>query len=107
MTEKPHEARLALKVHPGARRNQVIAATPEVIDLKVAAPADKGRANAELIAYLAELLGVSKSKITIIRGDFSHNKLVSVDGITTAEALERLARAARGKDGPQGRLIQG
>ena len=53
MCEAKPEARVALKVHPGARRNLIVKVTPELVDIKVAAPADKGKANTELVHFLA------------------------------------------------------
>ncbi len=108
MSDKELEAKLALKVHPGARRNQVTGVTPDLVELKIAAPADKGKANAELVSFLAEVLDVAKSSITILRGDFSHNKLVSISGITIEATLARLGRVvAPGKKSAQGTLLPG
>ena len=91
------EAKLALKVHPGARRNLVVSVTPDLVDIKVAAPADKGRANAELVRFLAEALGISKSAISIVRGGFSRNKLVAISGLTQEDAVARLSGQASTK----------
>lgn len=102
--EKP-EARLALRVHPGARRNEVISAGAELAHIRVAAPADKGKANAELVSFLAESLGVAKSKVRVLRGDFSHNKLIGISGLSLEEVVCRLTRIAAGKKEPQGKLI--
>lgn len=85
------EAKLALKVHPGARRNLIVSVTPELVDIRVAAPADKGKANAELVCFLAEALDVPKHVISIVRGEFSHDKLVAISGLTREDAVARLS----------------
>lgn len=106
MSDQNIEAKLALRVHPGARRNQVTSASGEFIDLKVAAPADKGKANAELVSFLAEALGIARSDIRILRGDYSHNKLVAVSGLKKEDALSRLASlVAKGKGGAMQRKL--
>jgi uncharacterized protein (TIGR00251 family) len=100
------EARLALRVHPGARRNSIVSVSADLVDIKVAAPADKGKANAELVSFLAETLGVARSHVTIVRGELSRNKLISISGLTVEQAVLRLnGVVATKKDSPQGRLV--
>lgn len=95
---------MALKVHPGAKRNQIISATCDLVDVKVAAPADKGKANAELIEFLAATLGLPKSRVQVTRGEFSRNKLISISGLTREDAVFRLSRMSANK-GIQGALL--
>ena len=52
-------------------------------------PAD-GRANAQLIDYLAALLDVDPRQIEIVAGADKPNKIVSVQGISPATVEERL-----------------
>ena len=58
----------------------------------MASPTD-GQANDSVRRFLADLLGVSQSKVDLIRGDKSRNKIFRVDGDepTLRAALERLA----------------
>lgn len=46
-----------------------------------------GKANAELIKYLAKTLGISKSGVRILSGESSRDKIVEVSGIEGAKAL--------------------
>lgn len=73
------EGRLAVKVTPGAREQSVTLADGAV-QVKVRAPADKGAANEAVIALLAEALGVPPSRITLLRGATSRQKLFRVEG---------------------------
>jgi uncharacterized protein YggU (UPF0235/DUF167 family) len=50
----------------------------------VAAPADAGRANAELVTYLATPLGVHVASVRIMAGRNSRDKLVEVKGLDLA-----------------------
>ena len=50
------------------------------IKINLAAVPEDGKANAELIKFLAKLLKISKSKIEIIRGETSRMKVVKVEG---------------------------
>ncbi|MBI2853411.1 MAG: DUF167 domain-containing protein [Chloroflexi bacterium] len=97
MPDKQVETRIALKVHPGARRNEVSGFSGDALVVKVAAPPEKGKANAELIAFLAGVLGVRKSDISILRGEASRNKVVSVRGLGHQEIAARLDSSVKGK----------
>ncbi|MCA1952881.1 MAG: DUF167 family protein, partial [Hyphomicrobiales bacterium] len=56
----------------------------------VAAPPEEGRANAALVALLAEALGLPRRAVTIRSGQQARVKLIQAEG--DAEALaERLA----------------
>jgi hypothetical protein len=47
--------------------------------VKVAAAPEKGKANRALCAFLAEKLGVAKSKVHIVAGETSQLKRIRVD----------------------------
>jgi uncharacterized protein YggU (UPF0235/DUF167 family) len=61
-----------------------------VLRLRVAAPPDKGRANAAAIALLGAALGVPKSAIAVTAGATSRLKTVTVagDGAALAARLD-------------------
>ncbi|RPH39755.1 MAG: DUF167 domain-containing protein, partial [Burkholderiales bacterium] len=63
-----------------------------VLHIKIAAPPDKGKANKELVDFLAETLGIRKSAIQIIKGQASRNKIVAIEILGSQEILERLVR---------------
>jgi uncharacterized protein (TIGR00251 family) len=90
--------RLRLRVAPGARRSHVAGRHGDAWKLRVVAPAERGRANAEVVALLAETLGLPRAQITIVAGRAGRDKLVELTGIGAAEAERRLAIAA-GADG--------
>ena len=69
--------RLAVKVTPGARE-EAVTLTDDAVLVKVRAPADKGAANDAVIALLAEVLGISRSRLTLLRGATSRQKLFAV-----------------------------
>ena len=82
---------LWLRVHPNAARNELVGFSEGVLRVKVAAPPVKGKANKELIAFLAQKLGLSKGDLTILKGHTSRNKLISVVGLTREELNLRLS----------------
>jgi uncharacterized protein len=62
--------------------------------VRVAAPATEGKANRELVAFLAESLRVPRSNITLIKGESSRHKLVEIDGLEEDEVQHRLSTDA-------------
>jgi uncharacterized protein (TIGR00251 family) len=84
------EARISLHVYPNAPRNEIVSFSDGVLGVKVAAPPVKGQANRELVAFLSQVLGVSQSRLAILRGHTSRNKLISVGGLSQEEVLRRL-----------------
>jgi uncharacterized protein (TIGR00251 family) len=96
-------ARIAVRVHPGARRNALVArlASGEW-KVAVSAPPEGGRANAAVVELVAELLGVKRGQVVVARGVSSRAKTVEITGLETGEAERRLAAAlaaAKGNDG--------
>ena len=91
MVKSEKIARIAIQAHPGAKRNQVSRFEDGVWHLKIAAPPTEGKANRELIEFLSEILGVSKSHIAIEKGLASHRKLVAIEGLSKEDIKARLS----------------
>ena len=73
---------LALHVQPGAKRTAAAGlhgdGATERLRLRLAAPPVDGKANAELIRYLAASFGVPQRGVTIERGEASLQKTVRI-----------------------------
>jgi hypothetical protein len=91
------EARISIKVQPRASRTELVGFQDGVWRIRVAAPPERGKANAELAAYLARVLDVSRRDIIIARGTTSRNKLILVRGLNGPEVEARLSHALRGR----------
>lgn len=73
---------LSVRVQPGASRTGAAGPTgPEGVELKVrlASPPVDGRANDELVRWLAKEVGVPRSAVTLVRGQTSRSKVVRVE----------------------------
>ncbi len=66
-----------------------------MLRVKVAAPPVRGKANKELIDFLSQLLGISKSSIAIEKGLTSRKKVIAVKGLSQTQILERLGAESR------------
>jgi uncharacterized protein (TIGR00251 family) len=80
--------RLAAKVMPNAGRNEITGFKEEVLQVRIAAPPEKGKANKELIDFLSEKLGVKKSSIIVIRGLTGRHKVLDIEGISREEVMQ-------------------
>lgn len=58
--------------------------------IRVTAPPVDGRANAALCALVAELAGVPRSRVQVVRGAKARDKVVRVEGIGPAELRRAL-----------------
>ncbi len=82
-------ARVVVRVQPNAGRTEVLRYQDGTLHVRIAAPPVKGRANQELISFLSEALGVSKSRLNIERGLTDRTKVISVEGLAQ-EQVTRL-----------------
>ena len=81
---------IAVWASPGARRSEVVGVADGRLRLRLAAPAHEGKANAELVRFLAKTLDLPKGAVTVAAGASSRRKLVRVSGLTVDEARRRL-----------------
>lgn len=86
-------ASFAVKVHPRARKDAVTGELGDALKVSLTAPPAEGRANEALIEFLADLLQLPRSSVTIAAGHSSRNKAVRVRGLTAAQVEERLRAA--------------
>ncbi|MFT4173071.1 MAG: DUF167 family protein [Rhodocyclaceae bacterium] len=82
---------LTLHVQPGAKRTEWAGLHGEAIKLRLAAPPVDGKANAALLAFMADYFGVAKSAVSLLSGETSRHKIVRVTGAgeTAVAALPR------------------
>ena len=74
---------LALHVQPGARRTDVAGThgegTQVRLKIRLAAPPVDGKANAELLRFLADAFGVPQRSVALLRGETSRQKVVRIE----------------------------
>ncbi|MDO8667305.1 MAG: DUF167 domain-containing protein [Gemmatimonadales bacterium] len=87
-------ARVTVQVQPRAKRTEVAGRHGDAIKVRVASPPVDGAANAELCRFVAERLGVPRAAVAVVRGQAARRKTVSVEGLTTADAIRLLLERA-------------
>jgi uncharacterized protein (TIGR00251 family) len=74
---------LVVRVTPNARKSEILNWGADekgraVLLLKLAAPPVDGKANAELVRFLAETLRCPRSEIKLLRGEGSRQKVLEI-----------------------------
>lgn len=87
------EARIRVRVRPQAAEHALVELRAGVLQVRVAAPAREGKANAALVALLAQELGLPKGDVTIVQGQRAKEKTIALNGITQEQVLERVHMA--------------
>jgi uncharacterized protein (TIGR00251 family) len=82
---------LAIRVTPRASRNEVV----EILDdgtvrVRLAASPADAEANAALLEFLSDILGVPQSQLDIVAGAIGRDKLVSVVDMDVDTAHQRI-----------------
>lgn len=90
--------RISLQAGPGASKTELVEVRPDCLRVRLAAAPDKGKANAELIEYLAGRLGIRKSALELESGQTSRRKTV----LAPAECLAAVIALADGQAPPIG-----
>ena len=80
----------AVKVHPRARKNAIAGELGDSLKLALTAAPIDGKANEACVEFLANLLKVPRSSVTIASGQTSRRKVIRVVGISREEVLRRL-----------------
>jgi len=88
--------KIDVRVQPKSSRNQVDGFEDGTLRLRVTAPPVDGKANTGVIALLAKTLGVSRSRLEIVRGHSSRNKIVSIDTLSEQEVRRRIEAEVTG-----------
>jgi len=73
------EGRLAVRVTPGAR-SEALEISQDRLLAKVRAKPEGGKANEAVQALVAAALGVAPSRVQLLRGATSREKLLRIDG---------------------------
>jgi uncharacterized protein (TIGR00251 family) len=88
--DTPEGATFAVKIRPRAKKNAITGEVEDAIKLSLTAPPLEGRANQACIEFLANLLKVPRSSVTIASGQGSRRKVIRVSGVSAGEAQKRL-----------------
>jgi uncharacterized protein (TIGR00251 family) len=84
-------AALAVRVTPRASRNEIVELLDDgTIKVRLASPPSDHEENEALIAFLSEILGVTRSRLDIVAGAAGRDKLISVVDMDADTAHQRI-----------------
>ena len=86
--------RVRLRVSPGANGAHVVGRHGEAWKVRVAAPAEDGRANEAVVRLLAETLSLPRDAVTLVSGHAARDKIVQLTGLDPTQIERRLSSAA-------------
>jgi uncharacterized protein (TIGR00251 family) len=81
---------VAIRLQPRARRNEIVGMRADAFLLRVTAPPVDGRANEALCRLVATAAGVAPSRVAVVRGLTSRDKVVRVEGVDDADLRRAL-----------------
>jgi hypothetical protein len=92
----PTGVTLAVRAQPGAKKSAIVGICGEgaTTQLKIAiqAPPVEGKANAALIAFLADIFKLPRNKVELVTGELSRSKVFLLRGVDTKRAELLLSR---------------
>ena len=71
--------RVKVKAKPKAKKEGVKKLSEELLEVRVNAPPEKGKANERIRELLAEYFKVPKSKVKLVKGETSKEKIFEVE----------------------------
>lgn len=89
MVEK-QSAKLLLRVIPGATKTQLVGWYGEQLKIRVKAAPEKGKANKEVLTFIATLLDVSSRDIEIVLGETNQNKRLEIKGLSQQQLMQKV-----------------
>jgi len=75
---------ISIRLQPRARRNEVVGERAGAVVIRLTAPPVDGKANAALCTFVARAAGVPPSRVSVVRGQTSRDKVVRVEGVPTS-----------------------
>ena len=85
VSQKGGSAIISCRVQPNSAREGIGEIKNDAVAIRLNAPAVEGKANDALIKFLSKRLGISRSRISIIKGGKNRNKLVAITGLSIEE----------------------
>ena len=82
-------ARLTLHIQPGARKTEIVGLYGDALKIRLAAPPVDGKANAALMEFIADRLGIPRRAVCLISGQTSRRKTLEL-GTLPPDVEQRL-----------------
>ena len=84
---KDNKTQLNIYVQPGASKTEVTGVYGDRLKIRIKAPPVDGKANEEVISFIAGLFKINKSRVLLLRGETSRTKDLVID-VSYTEVLD-------------------
>ena len=91
---KKSYSRIAVHVQPRASLTEIAGLHDGCVKIRLAAPPVDGAANAALVAFVAERLGIAKQRVRVVSGLGSRRKVLEIEGLSETAIRGALLAAA-------------
>lgn len=78
-------------IQPRASRNQILGIHNHCLKIKLTSPPVDGAANQACIKFLAKAFGISPSRVAIVKGETSRNKIIQFEGMDSKTFMNTLS----------------
>ena len=85
-----NKIRFSAIIQPRSSKNEVTGVYNDALKIRLTSPPVDNKANKACMSFFAKWLGISPSKISIVQGLSSKNKIIEVDGLTEKQFHEIL-----------------
>jgi uncharacterized protein len=96
--ERTEGVEIRIHLQPRASKTEIVELHGGAVKIRIAAPPEGGRANAELCRFLARQLGLPQQSVQVISGVSSRQKRVFIRGRTLTEIGASLTQSTHPKN---------
>lgn len=93
---KSSSPRFSIRVQPRSSRQGIAGMQEDALKITLNSPPEDGKANAELVKFLAAELHCARSDIVLVSGGTSRNKVIEISSPEAARKMGDLIAAVRG-----------
>lgn len=86
------EARIEVRLRPRGHADELLGLVDGVLQARVSAPPVDGKANKALCRLVAKQAKVAPSRVSVVRGEKSRQKVLLVEGIEEKKLREELGK---------------
>lgn len=94
ISEKADGCLLKCWIQPRSSRNALVGIYGNAVKIALSAPPLDGKANKELLKFLAKYFKLSKSNIQLVSGESSRNKIIRINGLNKETIIKKLCLEA-------------
>lgn len=85
------DAQIEVRLRPRGKGDELLGMEDGVLRARVSAPPVDGKANKALCRLIAKRVGVAPSRVSVVRGEKSRDKVVRVEGVDAKALAKALA----------------